>query len=131
MLTLNAGMGLTLFLTTVLFIRSSECAVASSHLHRHGAGREREEDGAFSPRSASHYGSTGKKAGDEHSRDDHNAGFDHEAIIGSAKEAEEFDNLPPEEAKRRLKILVVKMDLDKNGLIERGELKAWIVRSFT
>lgn len=49
---------------------------------------------------------------------------------GSTKDAEEFDSLPKEEAKARLAILVGKMDLDKNGLIERGELKAWIIRSF-
>lgn len=50
--------------------------------------------------------------------------------LGSTKEAEEFDNLPPEEAKQRLKILVEKMDLNKDQIIERGELKAWIMRSF-
>ncbi len=49
---------------------------------------------------------------------------------GSTKDAEEFDSLPPEEAKSRLAILIGKMDLDKNGIIEHGELKAWIVRSF-
>lgn len=50
--------------------------------------------------------------------------------IGSAKEAEEFDNLSPEEAKTRLRILVDKMDLNRDKIIERGELKAWIMRSF-
>ena len=51
-------------------------------------------------------------------------------FIGSSKDAEEFDNLPPEEAKRRLKILVEKMDSDKDGFVDRGELHAWILRSF-
>ena len=49
---------------------------------------------------------------------------------GSSKDVEEFDNLPPEEAKRRLKILVDKMDSDKDGFVDRGELHAWILRSF-
>lgn len=56
--------------------------------------------------------------------------FDHEAILGSAKEAEEFDHLSPEEAKRRLGILLKKMDLTGDGFIDRNELKAWIIRSF-
>jgi len=46
------------------------------------------------------------------------------------KEAEEFDNLPPEESKRRLGILVQKMDLNNDRFIDRHELKAWILRSF-
>jgi Ca2+-binding EF-hand superfamily protein len=50
--------------------------------------------------------------------------------LGSTKDAQEFDNLAPEEAKKRLKVLVEKMDLDKDGYIERPELKAWIMRSF-
>ena len=60
----------------------------------------------------------------------HHSEFDHEAIIGSHKEAEEYDHLPPEEAKRRLGILLTKMDLSKDGFIDRKELKAWIIRSF-
>nr|CAD7439409.1 unnamed protein product [Timema bartmani] len=68
----------------------------------------------------------------------HYSEFDHEAILaryfifpGSVKEAEEFDHLEPEEAKRRLSILVKKMDLDKDGGITRNELHAWILRSFS
>lgn len=61
---------------------------------------------------------------------EHHSEFDHEAIIGSVKEAEEFDNLPPEESKRRLGLLVQKMDLNNDGFIDRHELKAWILRSF-
>lgn len=49
---------------------------------------------------------------------------------GSVKEAEEFDKLPIEESKRRLEILLNKMDLNKDRYIERNELKAWILRSF-
>lgn len=36
-------------------------------------------------------------------------------FVGSIKEAEEFDNLSPEESKKRLAVLVTKMDL--NGKI--------------
>jgi reticulocalbin-2 len=60
----------------------------------------------------------------------HHSEFDHEAILGSVKEAEEFDNLPAEESKRRLAILVTKMDLNDDRFIDRHELKAWILRSF-
>ena len=36
-------------------------------------------------------------------------------ISGSTKDAEEYDQLPPEEAKKRLRILVDKMDSDSDG----------------
>lgn len=49
---------------------------------------------------------------------------------GSVKTAEEFDSLPPEEAKRRLKMLLTKMDRNRDGQIERQELHSWILRSF-
>jgi reticulocalbin-2 len=51
-------------------------------------------------------------------------------IAGSTKTAEEFDSLPPEEARRRLKILLSKMDRNRDGQIERQELHSWILRSF-
>ena len=47
------------------------------------------------------------------SGEEHDDSFDHEAILGSKKDAEDFDQLPPEEAKKRLAILVEKMDLNK------------------
>lgn len=50
--------------------------------------------------------------------------------LGSVKEAEEFDKLSPEESKRRLAILLTKMDLNKDNQIDRQELHAWILRSF-
>lgn len=61
---------------------------------------------------------------------EHHNEFDHEAIIGSVKEAEEFDNLSPEESKKRLSLLVQKMDLNSDLFVDRHELKAWIIRSF-
>ena len=45
--------------------------------------------------------------------------FDHEAIIGSAREAEEFDSLPPEEAKAKLAALVKRMDRDQDNRISK------------
>ncbi|CAG7729299.1 unnamed protein product [Allacma fusca] len=99
-------------------------AVASHHSHKHSASpsRERESDGAYSPRDSSHF--------DEGETHGHRSEFDHEAILGSAKEAEEFDNLPPEEAKKRLRVLVEKMDLNNDNHVDKKELKMWILRSF-
>jgi hypothetical protein len=51
-------------------------------------------------------------------------------LLGSVKEAEEYDSLPPDEAKRRLRILLTKMDLNKDSQIDRKELHSWILRSF-
>ncbi len=95
--------------------------VPHSHHHAAAGHKEREADGAFSPRDRDH----------DH---DHAAGvgdaFDHEAILGSSKEAEEFDSLPPAEAKRKLRLLLLKMDRDNDMKISRRELEQWILRSF-
>lgn len=85
-----------------------------SHTHSHGS-KERVEDGAHR-----HHDSEGG----------HHSEFDHEAILGSVKEAEEFDNLSPVESKRRLSVLVTKMDLNADRFVDRHELKSWILRSF-
>lgn len=82
--------------------------------------KERESDGSYSPRDHDHFASDGQ----------HHDDFDHEAILGSHKEAEEYDHLSPEEARKRLGILLKKMDLTGDGLIDKKELKAWILRSF-
>ena len=111
----------SILVTLVVLISGSlisQQANVSPHSHKHGG--EREVDGAFSPRDHSHFDDD----------DEHNADFDHEAILGSAKEAEEFDHLPPEEAKKRLAILLEKMDLDSDKFISSTELKQWIIRSF-
>ncbi|XP_023324145.1 reticulocalbin-2 [Eurytemora carolleeae] len=92
----------------------------AAHSHTHGQGSsERVSDGAYSPRDHRH------GAGDQH-----DVGFDHEAILGSRKEAEEFDDLSPEEAKKRLKVLLEKMDRNLDQSVDRKELYAWILRSF-
>lgn len=55
----------------------------------------------------------------------HNAQYDHEQFLGE-DEAKTFDQLPPEESKRRLGLIVDKIDEDKDGLITISELKKWI-----
>ncbi|KAK2723952.1 reticulocalbin-2-like isoform X2 [Artemia franciscana] len=110
-------MELLLFVCVIL--SSAICGPTTErHVHKHGF-KEREEDGAFSPRDHTHY-----EGGEHHPE------FDHEAILGSTKEAEEFDQLPPEEARKRLGNLLVKMDKNQDGTISRPELKQWILRSF-
>ncbi|XP_071276225.1 reticulocalbin-3-like [Agelaius tricolor] len=53
--------------------------------------------------------------------------YDHAALWG-AQEAREQRELPPEEAQRRLGLLVALMDADSSGLLSRQELRAWILR---
>lgn len=103
----------------VCLVQSLTAATTHKHGHNDKSG-ERLEDGAFRSRDVGHHGDDGE----------HFAEFDHEAILGSVKTAEEFDQLSPEESKRRLGLLVIKMDLNKDGFIDRHELKAHILRSF-
>ncbi|XP_050307158.1 reticulocalbin-2 [Anthonomus grandis grandis] len=98
-------------------------AVVSNKLHgaHEHLTKEREKDGPYSPQDQHvHYDDSGA----------HQNHFDHEAILGSSKEAEEYDTLPPEEAKKRLAILLKKMDTSHDGYIDRTELQAWILKSF-
>lgn len=97
-----------------------DCAVASNHHSHNNLNKERIQDGVYSSRDAHHYSEDGG----------HNDEFDHEAIVGSVKEAEEFHQLSPEESKKRLAILIKKMDSNSDQFVDRHELKAWILRSF-
>ncbi|XP_015518155.1 calumenin [Neodiprion lecontei] len=54
----------------------------------------------------------------------HNPTYDHEAFLG--EEAKTFDQLSPEESRRRLGIIVDKIDKDKDGFVTQEELKDWI-----
>lgn len=109
---------LTMIFMFIFMLALVDTAVVHSHsIHLN---KEREEDGAYSPRNRWHSSDSGE----------HNNEFDHESIVGSAKEAEEYDHLPPEEARRRLRILLTKMDLNGDEQIDKKELKAWILRSF-
>lgn len=100
-----------------------EAAATHKHSHNHGEAHtgERLEDGSYKSRDADHHGADGE----------HYAEFDHEAILGSVKEADEFHQLSPEESKRRLHLLVsTKIDTNKDYFVDRHELKAHILRSF-
>ncbi|XP_017138812.1 calumenin [Drosophila miranda] len=59
---------------------------------------------------------------------EHNSQYDHEAFLGP-DESKKFDNLSPEESKRRLGVIFDRIDEDKDGLVTLSELKNWI--SFT
>lgn len=58
-----------------------------------------------------------------HSKE-HNPDYDHEAFLG--EEAKTFDQLTPEESKRRLELIVEKIDKDQDGFVTKEELKDWI-----
>uniref|UniRef100_A0A2M4DQD9 Putative reticulocalbin calumenin dna supercoiling factor n=1 Tax=Anopheles darlingi TaxID=43151 RepID=A0A2M4DQD9_ANODA len=111
---------MTMWLSTVwLFVLAVCVQSATTHKHVHTINKERTEDGAFSPRDSHHL-----ERG-EHFSDGH-----HDATVHNVKQAEEFDNLSPEESKRRLAVLVTKIDQNADGYVDRHELKAWILRSF-
>lgn len=101
---------LVICVSVCLFITS----VFSAHIHS----KERVEDGAYSPKLSNH---NVKKTESE---------FTHEVMLGSAKEAEEFDHLTPEESKKRLSLLLTKIDTNGNKFVDPEELYAWIIKSF-
>ncbi|XP_026682207.1 reticulocalbin-2 isoform X3 [Diaphorina citri] len=108
-----------MFNKCLLLLSLFSTCINSAHIGSH-LNKEREEDGSFVSRDHNHYGQGGE----------HNTDFDHEAILGSVKEAEEFEHLSPEESKKRLRLLLKNMDLNKDNNIDRKELQAWILRSF-
>jgi hypothetical protein len=63
--------------------------------------------------------------GDGH---EHNREYDHEAFLGE-DEAQEFDQLTPEESKLRLSKIVDKIDVNGDSFITNEELKQWIHKS--
>lgn len=79
----------------------------------------------------SHGAGSPKHGKQEHEVDGvHNVHFDHEAILGSYRLEQEFDDLPPEEAKKKLSLLVKKMDKNQDGFVTKDELTDWILMSF-
>lgn len=65
----------------------------------------------------------------DHSVDgEHNDEYDHEAFLGDMKD--EYDELSPEEAKKRLKVLVRRVDTDSDGFVTEAELTNWIKEMF-
>ncbi|TWW76394.1 Calumenin-B Precursor [Takifugu flavidus] len=57
--------------------------------------------------------------------DAENFDYDHEAFLGQ-EEAKTFDQLTPEESKERLRMLVERIDEDKDGYVTVEEMKKWI-----
>ncbi|OWF36647.1 reticulocalbin-1-like [Mizuhopecten yessoensis] len=55
----------------------------------------------------------------------HNDHYDHEVFLGKDN-AEEFEQLTEQESKRRLGLIVDKIDKDGDGRVTEGELKDWI-----
>ncbi|CAN9508390.1 unnamed protein product [Ophioblennius macclurei] len=58
--------------------------------------------------------------------DQENYDYDHEAFLGH-DEADAFAELSPEESKRRLSIIVSKIDSDRSAYVTEEELKSWMV----
>ncbi|XP_049291706.1 calumenin-B [Anopheles funestus] len=56
--------------------------------------------------------------------DEHNKQYDHEAFLG--EDAKTFDQLEADESRRRLGLIVDKIDGDSDGFVNLSELKAWI-----
>ncbi len=57
--------------------------------------------------------------------EDHNPDYDHEAFLGE-EAAQTFDQLSPREAKRRLGIIVDKIDKNEDGNVTEQELVDWV-----
>uniref|UniRef100_F7AV16 Reticulocalbin-3 n=1 Tax=Ciona intestinalis TaxID=7719 RepID=F7AV16_CIOIN len=53
------------------------------------------------------------------------ADYDHEAFLGK-ETAQELDDLAPEESKRRLAIIVKKVDKNEDGSVTEQELEDWV-----
>lgn len=60
-----------------------------------------------------------------YNKDAHNADYDHEAFLGE-EVAQTFDQLSPAEAKRRLGVIVDKIDKNGDGSVTEPELVVWI-----
>ncbi|VDK45622.1 unnamed protein product [Anisakis simplex] len=66
---------------------------------------------------------------DHEAKGQHNPHADHKAVLGSKKSADEFDDLPAEESKRRLGIIALRMDKNGDGFVDSDELTDWIHNS--
>ena len=117
--------------------------VPAAHVHNHGAAhgvlstpstttttgggsRERVSDGSPSITTLQ------QQHLSQHANGSHNESFDHQAILGSKKQAAEFDRLSDRESIERLRSLVTTggLDADANGHVDMIELKDWILKSF-
>lgn len=105
-----ANMDLLLCISAFIWI------AIGAHVHQRSPNKERIEDGFEAHMNAM----------------EHPVEFDHEAILGSRDKANQFDELSPEESKRRLRILVTKGGMDSNGdgFVDKDELTNWVLLSF-
>ena len=55
---------------------------------------------------------------------EHSSDYDHDAFLGDMKD--EYEDLPPAEAKKRLKVLVKKVDSNSDGFVTEEELTKWV-----
>jgi len=55
----------------------------------------------------------------------HSSHEDHVAFLGEEL-AKEFEKLSPQESRRRLRMLVPRIDINKDGFVEEAELEIWI-----
>jgi len=90
------------------------------------ADNDKKEKGKFEKKEDIHHG----PSSDHYHDGKHDAEYDHESIIGSHEQAEEYKHLEPEEAKKRLGQLVERMDVNTDGSVTEEELTAWIKKSF-
>ncbi|XP_072046169.1 calumenin-A-like [Amphiura filiformis] len=59
----------------------------------------------------------------------HNEEYDHEVFLGGEKAAKEFEVLTEEESKRRLTVILKKVDTNSDTFIDKEELTNWVVGS--
>ena len=60
---------------------------------------------------------------------EHNTEYDHEAFLGDMED--EYDGLTPEEAQKRLRVFVKRVDADKDGFVSEEELTKWVKDVFS
>lgn len=70
-----------------------------------------------------------KQAG-HYKEGEHDDQYDHEAILGSDDEIDEYAQLSPEETKDRLTKLFPLMDENADGKVDETELTHWVMKSF-
>ncbi|XP_003740997.1 reticulocalbin-2 [Galendromus occidentalis] len=92
-----------------VLIVNSFCVASDDDLHK-----ESSNHGAVSPSQ----------------EDEDHTYFEHSSILGSRKEVEEFADMSPEEAKKRLRVIANLMDTNHDGSVDRNELQKWILNSF-
>jgi len=60
----------------------------------------------------------------QHDRD--SPDYDHEAFLGGEEEADQFENLSPEESMDRLGKIVDRIDQDQDGFVTFDEMRSWL-----